>query len=193
MEQSLNQVRKHLRAGQVYRRGDLTKWSKAVDRHLQRLQEEETLVKLAGGLYYCPKETAFGFAPAKETKLVSAFLKDTHFLLSSPNAYNSLGLGTTQLYNETIVYNHKRHGKVTLDGREFNFVRKANFPKTLTPEFLLVDLVNNLNMLAEDHSLVLNRVKEKAPTVDTAALAKAAYKYGKLKTKKFFNAILGVV
>ncbi len=32
-------------------------------------------------------------------------------LLASPNAYNSLGVGTTQLYDKTVVYNHKRHGE----------------------------------------------------------------------------------
>jgi hypothetical protein len=46
-----------------------------------------------------PKETVFGKAPAPDDKLVEAFLKDKRFLLASPNAYNSLGVGTTQLYD----------------------------------------------------------------------------------------------
>jgi hypothetical protein len=36
------------------------------------------------------------------------------FLLTSPNAYNTLGVGTTQLYDKTVVYNHKRHGHFML-------------------------------------------------------------------------------
>lgn len=67
----------------------------------------------------------------------------------SPNAYNSLGVGTTQLYDKTVVYNHKRHGTFSLGGRNFEFRMKPTFPKALSKEFLLVDLVNNLDRLAE--------------------------------------------
>src|ERR1700722_1924745 len=127
----LNEVKQHLRPGQVYRRADLEQWSSAVDRHLQQLQNEGALTKLSNGLYYCPKKTAFGEAPAEDAKLVEAFLKDRRFLLHSPNAYNALGVGTTQLYNETIVYNHKRHGRFELGGRAFDFRFKPAFPKSL--------------------------------------------------------------
>jgi hypothetical protein len=41
--------------------------------------------------------------PAEET-LIRSFLKDDRFLLTSPNVYNSLGIGTTQLYNKQLVY-----------------------------------------------------------------------------------------
>ena len=47
---------------------------------------------------------------------MEAFLRDHRFLLTSPNAYNSLAFGTTQLYNQTVVYNHKRHGQFELGG-----------------------------------------------------------------------------
>ncbi|RYG31935.1 hypothetical protein EON81_21775, partial [bacterium] len=40
--------------------------------------------------------------------------QDNRFLVTSPNAYNTLGVGTTQLYNKKTVYNHKRHGNFTL-------------------------------------------------------------------------------
>ena len=111
---TLNEVKKHLRPGRVYRRVELAHWSNAVDRHLRQLQEDGTLTKLSGGLYYRPKKTAFGEAPAEDAKLVKTFLKDDRFLLTSPNAFNALGVGTTQLYNETVVYNHKRHGRFKL-------------------------------------------------------------------------------
>src|SRR5207253_9857957 len=115
----LQQLKKHLRPGRVYRRGDVAHWSNAVDRHLRRLVDEGTLKKVAGGLYAYPRETVFGKAPAKDDALVAAFLKDDRYLLASPNAYNSLGVGTTQLYDKTIVYNHKRHGEFALGGRKF--------------------------------------------------------------------------
>ncbi|WP_245321912.1 hypothetical protein [Bradyrhizobium sp. LTSPM299] len=85
----LEQLKRHLKPGNVYRRADLARWSTSVDRHLKQLVEQGTLKKLSGGLYAYPKETAFGPAPASDKEVVGAFLKDDQFLLSSPNAYNS--------------------------------------------------------------------------------------------------------
>jgi len=113
----LEELKKHLRPGQVYRREDLARRSIAVDRHLKQLLNDGTLTKLAGGLYLYPKETVFGKAPAEDDKLVGTFLKDHRFLVASPNAYNSLGVGTTQLYDQTVVYNHKRHGRCSAGAR----------------------------------------------------------------------------
>jgi hypothetical protein len=182
----LNEVKKHLRPGNVYRRGEFANWSNAVDRHLKQLQEEGTLTKLSGGLYYYPKQTVFGEAPADDAALVEAFLKDKRFLLSSPNAYNALGVGTTQLYNETVVYNHKRHGRFELGGRTFDFRMKPYFPKSLTEEFLLVDLVNNLDRLAEDSHALLGRVRNRAVTMDARALSRAVQDYGGVRARKLF-------
>lgn len=182
----LDELKKRLRRGQVYRREDVARWSNAVDRHLKQLVEEGTLTKLAGGLYAYPKQTVFGKAPAQDDKLVEAFLKDDRFLLASPNAYNSLGVGTTQLYDKTVVYNHKRHGDFRLGGRTFAFRVKPSFPKSLTREFLLVDLVNNVDQLAESKQEVLARVAEKAASCDLRRLERATRNYGNVQTKKFF-------
>lgn len=185
----LQELKKHLRSGQVYRRDDLARWSNAVDRHLRHLLEEGTLMKLAGGLYLFPKETVFGKAPPEDDKLVGAFLRDHRFLLATPNAYNSLGVGTTQLYDKTVVYNHKRHGNFSLGGRKFDFRVKPAFPRKLSPEFLLVDLVNNLDQLAENREEVLARVKKTAASYDAPRLQRAAREYGKVKTRKFFQTL----
>ncbi|HEX9601266.1 MAG TPA: DUF6088 family protein [Mariniflexile sp.] len=182
----LNELVKHLRRGNVYRRADLEQWSSAVDRHLGELLQNETLQKLSQGLYYYPKKTAFGLAPPDEAALVRSFLKDDAFLLTSPNAYNTLGVGTTQLYNKRVVYNHKRHGEFELGGRTFFFHLKPRFPKKLTPEFLLVDLVNNLDTLAEDTQKVLSMIKTKAKTMDVKKLRKAVQAYGGVRAKKVF-------
>jgi hypothetical protein len=181
----LQELKRHLRPGEVYRREDLARWSSAVDRHLKQLVADGTLTKLAGGLYAYPKQTVFGKAPADDDKLVRTFLKGDPFLLASPNAYNSLGVGTTQLYDKTVVYNRKRHGEFALGGRRFDF-RVKPFPNKLTGEFLLVDLVNNLGRLAESRSDVLARVKERAADYEPAQLQKAAREYGNVRTKKFF-------
>src|SRR5262249_22439781 len=127
----LQELKRHLRPGQVYRRQDLARWSNAVDRHLHQLVEDGTLTKLRGGVYLFPKKTVFGKAPPQDEKLVKTFLRDHRFLLASPNAYNALGVGTTQLYDKTVVYNHKRHGPFSLGGRKFEFRYRPTFPRKL--------------------------------------------------------------
>jgi hypothetical protein len=188
----LEQLKKHLKPGHAYRRADLARWSASVDRHLKELVESGMLKKLSGGLYAYPKETAFGPAPASDKDVVGAFLKDDTFLLASPNAYNSLGVGTTQLYDKTVVYNHKRHGEFQLGNRKFAFRVKPRFPKSLTKEFLLVDLVNNLDQLAEAKDEVLKRVMERAAASDRRRLQRAVRTYGNERTKKFFDRVLRV-
>ncbi len=189
MEQ-LDVLKRKLRPGAVYRRADLQQWSKSVDRHLQELVKDGTLEKLSGGLYYVPSQGTFGKVPAEEHATVEAFLKDDHFLVTSPSDYNALGVGTTQLYTIRFVYNLKRHGEFKLGNRSFQFVRKPYVPNKLTSEFLLVDLVNNLEHLAEDQSVVMERVKEKAREMDPVRLRKMANRVGKVRTRKLFNALL---
>jgi len=83
MMKQLNSLKKHLKRGEVYRRADLKQWTTAVDRNLQQLLSDGTLEKLSGGLYYVPKTRVFGKAPADEHELVSTFLKDNRFVLTS--------------------------------------------------------------------------------------------------------------
>ena len=186
----LDQLKGKLTRGQVYRRNELTRWSKSVDRHLEELVEDGTFQKLSQGLYYYPKETVFGTTPPDENVLVRSFLKDDRFLLTSRNAYNTLGVGTTQLYNERTVYNHKRHGEFEFGNRKFNFQIKPHFPKKASEEFLLVDLVNNLGALAEDPGEVLRNVSAKVRTMDQRKLRQFVSKYGNEKAKKIFQSIL---
>jgi len=188
--EQLDLLKRKLRPGGVYRRADLQQWSKSVDRHLQELVKDGTLEKLSGGLYYVPAQSTFGKVPAEEHVLVEAFLKDKHFLVTSPSDYNALGVGTTQLYNTRFVYNHKRHGEFKLGSRSFQFVRKPYVPSKLTSEFLLVDLVNNLEHLVEDQSEVMDRVKEKARAMDQVTLRKMANRFGKVRTRKLFDSVL---
>jgi hypothetical protein len=183
----LEQLKRHLHPGRVYRRADLSEWSKSVDRHARELVEQGVLQKLCNGLYYYPKVSVFGRVPADERELVRSFLKEDDFLLTSPNDYNTLGLGTTQLYNRRVVYNHKRHGQFTLGGMPFEFRRKPRFPRRLTEEFLLVDLLNNLTELAEDPTVVRERARVKAKELDATRLRRAARDYGKVATRKFFE------
>ena len=181
-----DQFKAKLRPGQTYRRADLAQWSTAIDRHLKEGVQAGVLTKLAGGLYYAPKQTVFGKAPPEDNTLVSTFLKGGPFLLASPNAYNALGVGMTQLHNKTVVYNHKRHGKFALGGRTYDFRMKPAFPKKLTAEFLMVDLVNNLDQLGESAEDLLERVKARLAACDRTRVKKAAQSYGSERAKKFF-------
>ena len=173
-----------LQAGRVYRREDLARLSKAVDRHLQELVSKGTLKKLAPGLYYAPKQSKFGPLPPTDEQVVQGFLRDKDFLVFSPSSYNTVGLGTTQLYNSTLVYNHKRHGVFKLGNRQFHFRVKPRFPKKLTPEFLYVDLLNNLDELAEDRDAVLNQARTKLLSVNQSLLLKTLDSYGSMATRK---------
>ncbi len=186
----LDQLKAHLRAGRVYRREELVQWSKNVDRHLKTLTTEGVLKKLRTGLYYCPRKFEFGEAPAEEHALVEAFLRSDRFVVTSPNLFNQLGLGTTQLYNKRVVYNQKRHGTFDLGGRSYVFHKRMNVPRRLTPEFLLVDLVNELDTLAEDREALMARVKAKAAEMDHKRLSKAVSLFGNCSTQKKFREFL---
>lgn len=182
----------HVRAGKVYRREDLVPYSTSVDRELQQLVAQGLLQKLAQGMYYKPKKNVFGEVPPNESDLLAVFLKDKNFLSFNPSVYNSLRLGTTQLYNKNIVYNHKRHGMFKLDQREYDFRLKHNFPKPsqVTTEYLLVDMLNNLSDLAEDEDEVLERAKKKLNQFDAKKLNKALVDFGSVATKRLVNAWL---
>ena len=91
---------------------------------------------------------------------------------------------TTQLYNSTLVYNHKRHGVFKLGNRQFNFRVKPRFPKKLTSEFLYVDLLNNLGELAEDRDAVLSQARTKLMSFNQARLQQALDSYGNMATRK---------
>lgn len=149
-----------------------------------------TLLKLGQGLYYAPRKLKFGIVPPNEKDLVERFLKDKSFLLVSPNAYNSLGLGLTQLYNTTWVYNHKRHGEFTLNGKNFLFKLKSAFPATLSTEFLIIDLLNNLDEQAEDHDQVITNIQKNLDRFESRELMKMAQQYGSGATKKLLKPVL---
>ena len=183
-------LREHINQGEVYRRSDLEYYSTAIDRHLAQLTKDGTLIKLNQGLYYSPKQSKFGAVPPDDRQVVACFLKDEDFLLISPNTFNSLGLGLTQLYNTTWVYNHKRKGEFQLNGKTFEFKLKSSFPKNISREYLLVDLLNNLENLAEDQTQIINKLASNLPNFNTEALMKATQQYGTGKTKRTLKLIL---
>jgi hypothetical protein len=189
---AVSRLAKALRPGRVYRREDLKPLTTAVDRHLQEMVSAGWLTKLAHGLYYAPRQCAYGLLPPTDEALVAAFLKDDEFLLFSPSAYNAAGLGTTQLYNRTLVYNRKRHGVFQLGSRQYDFRVKPRFPRKLSPEFLFVDALNNLSELAEDSDDVLQRARPQALKLDATQLRQALVRYGTVGTRKRVSGWLDV-
>ena len=183
-------LRQHIKQGQVYRRSDLEYYSTAIDRHLAQLTEDGTLIKLNQGLYYAPKQSKFGAVPPDDRQVVERFLKDEDFLLVSPNSFNSLGLGLTQLYNTTWVYNHKRKGEFKLNGKIFEFKLKSSFPKNISREYLLVDLINNLDTLAEDQTQTIDKLQDYVANFNIDALMKVTQQYGSGETKRTLKSIV---
>lgn len=173
-----------MKQGQVYRRSDLARYTAAVDRYLDRLVKKNEVVKVSGGLYLRPKVSAFGAVPPDEQSLVKTFLKDDRFLVNSFNNYNQLGLGLTQLYGHSVVYNYKRFGEFELGGKKFFFKRVPKFPYQLSKEYLLVDMLNNIKELAEDEVSVFVNLKKNKENFDTKKVLLLAREYGRPRTKK---------
>lgn len=188
--QVLERMKATLVPGKVYRRADLASLSSNIDRHLVQLVKSGHLRKLAQGMYVAPRATAFGEAPPDENSLVQSFLKDDHFVVYGPSQFNALGLGTTQLYNTRLVFNRKRVGEFTLGARTYEFHRWREAPKSLSREFLVVELLNRLNELAENREMVMKRLKDKLPELNTRRLLYAARHYGTLSTQKKLEGLL---
>ncbi|MFH1618623.1 MAG: hypothetical protein ABIG11_01820 [bacterium] len=167
-----------MRPGRVYRRQDLEGLSTAVDRDLKTLVESSEVRKLAYGLYCRPKKNVLGAAPPDNRDLVRAFLKTDDFLLTSYNHFTDLGLGLTQVYNTHVVYNHRRAGEFRLGGKRFRFRLVPAYPKALSKEYLLVDLLNNLRELPDDVSAVRRNLRSRLGEFDHAKVSECLARYG---------------
>ncbi len=176
-----------MKLGQVYRRSDLVKHSAAVDRNLEKLVSDHKVLRLSAGMYLRPLTSSFGTVPPDDKELVSSFLKDDRFLITSFNNYTQLGLGLTQLYNNQVVYNYKRHGEFELGGRRFYFKRLPKFPRQLTEEFLLVDMLNNLKNLPEDRNRVVETFIKNKEKFNSKKVLSVAKEYGRPGTRKLLE------
>ena len=189
-EKTLLQLKSKLVPGHTYRRSDLALFTASVDRQLALLLKEGALKKVSYGLYSVPQTTVFGEPPPDEYSLIRTFLKDDHFVVYNPSQFNTLGLGTTQLYNRTIVFNRKRVGELRLGSRLYSFHRWREAPKTLSQEFLVVECVNRLDELAEDRNKLMVRLKEKLPQFNRKRLVYAVRHYGTISTQKILTALI---
>jgi hypothetical protein len=67
---------------------------------------------------------------------------------------------------------------------------KSSFPKKITREYLLVDLINNLDSLAEDASKAINKLQNTLHSFNTDALMRATQQYGTGKTKRILKSMV---
>lgn len=105
--------------------------------------------------------------------------------------YNSLGLVLNQLWNEVRIYNNKRHKKLKLANYNCVFQRPNNgFSAKITKEFILVDLLNNINDVGEDPDVLKGRVIKNINKFDAKKLKKLSVQYGKVGTKKIIDRIV---
>lgn len=88
-----------------------------------------------------------------------------------------------QLHRRTA---DKRHGIFRLGNRQFDFRVKPRFPKKLSREFRYVDLLNNLDELAENRDVVLSQARSKLSSFDLKRLQEAVERYGNMATRKRF-------
>lgn len=135
-----------LEPGRVYRTQDLAAWGQNPSRLAQRLEREGQLRRLARGLFVHPRQSRFGAVPPDDTELLRAFLEGAPFVITGPERWNALGLGTTAMFSSRLVYNTKRSGTFKLGGRRF-LLRRVRFPESSSSaEWFVVDLLEHHEM-----------------------------------------------
>ena len=135
-----------LEPGGVYRTRELRRWSANPTRLAKRLLGEGKLRQAGHGLFYAPIPSRFGPAPPSGVEILRTFFNGSPFIISGPPKWNTLGLGSTAMFAATLVYNTKRSGNFTFDGRRF-LLRRVLFPENPAPEYFVVDLLQHHQMV----------------------------------------------
>lgn len=148
-------------------------------------------MSLAHGLFVHPKRSQFGTVPPRDQDLLSAFLDDTPFVFTGPDRWNALGLGTTAVFAEPLVYNHKRSGRFVLGGRAFQ-LRRVAFPTSPTPEWYVVDLLEHADQAGAAQSDVVNALTRalKLGRFDRDGLQRNTARYGTRATRELVDSAL---
>lgn len=140
-----------LTPGRVYRTRELRAFTANPTRWAKRLVEQGVLRQPHHGLYYAPVPTNFGLLGPTTAELLRAFLDGDDFLITGPYFWNALGLGTTQMFAVSLVYNRKHTGIMTVGGHRIWF-RRVRFPSPPPLEWFVVDLLHNERHMGEDTS-----------------------------------------
>lgn len=174
-----------IRKGRVYRTEDLSRYDTNPTRLASRLVREGKLRRLRKGLYYAPRQSAFGEAPPSENELLRAYFRGRPYLRTGPSVWNSLGLGTTAVEAVPLVYNTTRTGEVRLGGRRFE-LRRVGFPRKPDREYFVVDLLENARRAGADLDNIRGSLAAalKAGRFDTGRLLARASEYGTCATQE---------
>jgi len=135
-----------LKRGRVYRTKEFARWGANPTRLAKRLVREGELVELRHGLFYRSERSRFGAVPPSDRELMRAFLDDGPFLFSGPGQWNTLGLGSTAVFADQLVYNAKRSGVFQFGSRRF-VLRRVRFPRDPSREWFAVDLLENRQLV----------------------------------------------
>jgi hypothetical protein len=129
--------------------------------------------------------------PPKDAELLRGFLGDDRFQFTGPAYWNALGLGTTQVYARTLVYNRKRTGVFTLGKRKYE-LRRLPFPRNLTPEWLVVDLLQHGKGMGASSSEIAAQLPAAvaAGRLEPTRLLDTARRFGTAKTMSLLTAAL---
>ena len=148
------------------------------------LVDEGELKSLAHGLFVHAKQGRFGVVPPTDEEIMRAFLRGP-FVLTGPEQWNALGLGTSAAFAAQLVYNTRRSGEFTLGGRRF-LLRRVSFPKQRSPEWFAVDLFQHAEQAAADRdeltAALCGAVKRRR--FDPERLQTMAREYGSRDTQK---------
>lgn len=131
--------------GRVYRTEELARWGANPTRLAARLVSEGRLQRLAFGLYFAPITTKFGASPPTLYEVLRALLKADTYVVTGSERWNALGLGATAVSPILLVYNRRRSGEFELAGHRL-LLRRVAFPARPTPEWYVVDLLENLSV-----------------------------------------------
>nr|MCB9063470.1 hypothetical protein [Halobacteriovoraceae bacterium] len=189
----LNRLAAKLPAGKVYRACDFSKFSTSVSRDLKEMVDKGYLSYLGKGMYYRPKKLGKFEVPPSREELLAKFLKTKDFMVRNVSDFNSLRLGTTQLFNEVYVYNKRRAGTVKLGKTTYHF-KKKNFPSKNYDEYLLVDMLNNLERLGENRETLLQNLERRWSedlNLNKNVVLLFAKKYGKYWVKQYLGQLGG--
>ena len=108
------QLKNFMRVGRVYRRGELTGVTTAVDRDLKTLVDGGDIVRLDGGLYWRPERGARGGEAPDRRDMVRAFLKTDDFMFAS--------------HDPRLVYNRRRGGEFRLGAERLRLRVVRTYP-----------------------------------------------------------------
>ncbi|HEX9885799.1 MAG TPA: hypothetical protein VGA70_04895 [Longimicrobiales bacterium] len=110
--------------------------------------------------------------------------------MTGPSFWNALRLGTTMVEARPLVYNTTRSGPVELAGRLFE-LRRLRFPRQATPEFFVVDLLENRNRAGLDAEVAHHALAEALKVGRlSGAVQDMAERFGTKLTQAFVRSAL---